>query len=106
MDLLCFTDIVSHDGRGCCIGGHYQPVSSTHRAGCAQERHIRNIWRPVGGCGRVNLAFRTALSDRPCSGSSMSTNAALEQTNIARFGERLVVRFCRSLFGATRENVS
>ncbi len=104
--LLCTTDTASHSWRRCDVGGYHQPVSSAHSVRCAQELDVRNIWCPLGGCGWVNLAFRTALSDRPSSGSAMSTNTALEQKNIAGFGDRLVVRFCRGLFGATGENVS
>ncbi len=106
VDLLCVTYIISDNGCRRDFGGYHQPVSSAHSVRCAQGLDVRNIWCPLGGCGRVNLAFRTALSDRPSSGSAMSTNAALEQKSIVGFGDCLVLRFCRSLFGATRENVS
>ena len=104
--LLRLTYFISHNRRWRDFGGYHQPVSSAHSVRCAQELDVRNIWCPLGGCGRVNLAFRTALSDRPSSGSAMSTNAALEQKNIVGFDDRLVIRFCRSLFGVTRENIS
>ena len=106
VDLLCLTYIVSHNGRWRGFGGYHQPISSTYSVRCAQELDVRNIWCPFGGGGRFNLAFRTALSGRPSSGSAMSTNAALEQENFVGFGDRLVLRFCRGLFGVTRENVS
>ncbi len=104
--LLRLTYIISHNGRWRDVGGYHQPVSGAHSVRCTQELDVRNIRCPVGGCGQVNLAFRTALSDRLSSGSAMSTNAALEQKNIVGFDDRLVIRFCRSLFGAALENVS
>jgi hypothetical protein len=106
VDLLCLTYIISHNGRWRDVGGYKQQVSSAHSIGCVQELDVRNICCPPGGCGQVNLAFRTALSDRPSSGSGMSANAALEQKNIVGFGDRLALRFCRSLFGTTRKNIS
>ncbi len=106
VDLLCLTDTLGHGGRWRDLGGFHQPVSSANSVRCAQELDVHNIWCPLGGCGWVNLAFRTALSDRPSSGSAMSTSAALEQKNIVGFGDRLALRFCRGLFGVTGENVS
>ncbi len=106
MDLLCLTYIISDNGRWRDFGGYHQPVSSAHSVRCAQELDVRNIWCPLGGCDRVNLAFRTALSDRPSFGSAMSTNAAVEQKNLVGFGDCLVLRFYCGLFGATRENAS
>ncbi len=103
--LLRLTYIVSHNGRWRDFGGYHQPVSSAHSVRCAQELDVRNIWCPLGGCGRVNLAFRTALSDGPYSRSAMSTNAAVEQKNLVGIGDRLVLRFRCGLFGAPRKNV-
>ncbi len=106
VDLLRSTDTPGHGRRRRDPGGHHQPVSFAYRVGCTQKLDVRNIRCPPGGCGRVDVAFRTAMSGRPCAGSAMSACAAVEQKGLMGFGDRLVHRFCRGLFGAAGKNIS
>ncbi len=105
MDLLRAADSPGHDGRRCDPGGPHPAISFAHSAGRAEELDVCDIRCSLDGGSRIDVAFRTTMSDRTYAGAAMSTCTTMEQENFVGVNDCVGDWICRGLSRITCTNV-